>query len=690
MVINLSYVLFYLGNPKSKAPKTAVDRSIAVVSLETLHTHYGYARLRVDQMEGPYGGMIQSNGPIQYLSSTKYRQAYKAAGQGGVSTEDLTDDQGPAVQSTVSDEEVPIFLMTGKVTLTPLLQNTDIVPALHCITWPKIAEEWMTRRRPSGWPPAKLIASIVKGGCHLVPIGHRKSPKYDIEWRLSFSEAEKLLAWSLTDMQRKCFIIFKYLFFYSHLKVPPVLCSFYFKMLFYTVLEKIPSNTWVNTHLGSCILRLLDELIYCLAKRNLPNYFVPKNNLLDHVSTDSLDIILNKAVHLRHQPIHFIMNFDLALKPKLLTKDMLQEMFDPLLSVVPIDVTADHETLHEAYLSSALKLCEYYHHETGFTDVGVDVLIRLYDFQSQAHIKDHISLPMFLSKLICTRASKYIEDVHQMHKIVLDKCKDHCDLHYVHCNLANAFYGLARQLEIEGSTRTPGGSLPNHLLAGADRHYKKAIDLNPKDLDIRMYYATYLRHIDCLEDAAHEFSIALTLPKNKHHEILYRYPYHTLDSIYPEGYNKEPLKCYVYYSLVRCLLELGQESEARQLYRSFGDYFRTSSRVLSKEEKNMEKMVALTMLGHASMLLGHFTKAEKYLERAIRYVELGSFPKAEEYLSECRKYLSEHDAVPSEPPSPIVPSGPYGDSGPFAPSEISEPSTPTEGSFPPVPSQEQI
>ena len=79
--------------------------------------------------------------------------------------------------------------------------GTDRVQSIQCPFWPNGAEEWIERPRFYGWPTPSDIADIVNFGCHLVPVGHPLSPRKEMEWRISFSVAERTLVWSFNHVQ---------------------------------------------------------------------------------------------------------------------------------------------------------------------------------------------------------------------------------------------------------------------------------------------------------------------------------------------------------------------------------------------------------------------------------------------------------------------------------------------------------
>ena len=77
----------------------------------------------------------------------------------------------------------------------------DNVPSILCKSWPTSAAEWKDRPRNYGWPSEHDKEDIEQFGCHFVPIGHSLSERKSLEWRLSFSIAERTLVWSFNHTQ---------------------------------------------------------------------------------------------------------------------------------------------------------------------------------------------------------------------------------------------------------------------------------------------------------------------------------------------------------------------------------------------------------------------------------------------------------------------------------------------------------
>ncbi|KAI0227343.1 hypothetical protein LSAT2_022172, partial [Lamellibrachia satsuma] len=197
--------------------------------------------------------------------------------------------------------------------------NRDNVFSMHCLDWPKEADRWTTRHRPSGWPDKEMVQSIVADGCHVVPTSHPRSQNPDIEWRYSFSVAERTLARKLTDAQRQCYILLKTIVM-RELSHFGILCSYHLKMLLFWQCEKIPDIEWSSeAGLATMFLCLLDELVYCVATHCLPHYFIPENNLFEHVHSDFLADIARTVSCIRRNPLQYVLTFNKRFRFKSLT-----------------------------------------------------------------------------------------------------------------------------------------------------------------------------------------------------------------------------------------------------------------------------------------------------------------------------------------------------------------------------------
>ena len=162
--------------------------------------------------------------------------------------------------------------------------GTDNVPSIPCKFWPTSAAEWKDRPRHYGWPSQRDKEYIEQFGCHLVPVGHPLSARKSLEWRLSFSIAERTLVWSFNHTQLQCYAVMKlilkeYVKTKCAEKYKSVLCSYFIKTFLFWQFEKTDSSFWQTTNLSGCIIYLLREFYICIQAGVLRHYFVPRFNL---------------------------------------------------------------------------------------------------------------------------------------------------------------------------------------------------------------------------------------------------------------------------------------------------------------------------------------------------------------------------------------------------------------------------
>ena len=162
----------------------------------------------------------------------------------------------------------------------------DNVPSILCTFWPTSASEWKDRPRHYGWPSQRDKENIERFGCHLVPVGHSLSARKSMEWRLSFSIAERTLVWSFNHTQLQCYAVMK-LILKEYVKTKctekhkSVLCSYFIKTFLFWQFEKTDLSFWQITNLSGCIMSLLREFYACIQTGVLRHYFVPRFNLLE-------------------------------------------------------------------------------------------------------------------------------------------------------------------------------------------------------------------------------------------------------------------------------------------------------------------------------------------------------------------------------------------------------------------------
>ena len=184
----------------------------------------------------------------------------------------------------------------------------DHVTCIHCSFWPSVASEWVDRTRASGWPSEDAINKIVDFGFHLVPIGYPHSPMKMMEWRISFSVAERLLVWSFSHTQLQMYAILK-LILKEFIKPKCstenyVLCSYFIKTFLFWKFEETERSFWKIEKFRDCLKFLMNEFCMILRDGTLKHYFIPIFNLFEVKLTREAQLEL---FHLYHIAIHYDM-----------------------------------------------------------------------------------------------------------------------------------------------------------------------------------------------------------------------------------------------------------------------------------------------------------------------------------------------------------------------------------------------
>ena len=152
---------------------------------------------------------------------------------------------------------------------------------LRCDIWPTTAHDCIRRLHQCGWPSHDTILSIVNDGVLFVPIGAKQSVFENMEWRMSFSLAEKKLIHAMNHTQFLCYGLLKILLKESidvNPEVKGLLCSYFMKTaLFWEITTT--SNQWSPSTLLSCFWKCFCRLLQWISCSYCPNYFVPQNNM---------------------------------------------------------------------------------------------------------------------------------------------------------------------------------------------------------------------------------------------------------------------------------------------------------------------------------------------------------------------------------------------------------------------------
>lgn len=199
----------------------------------------------------------------------------------------------------------------------------EIIPAISC-PWPREANEWIYRQRESRddpmtqqkvqWPTLEMINKITNFGCHVIPQGYAPklgtNPQRELEWKIVFPEAERYLESRLTSAQAKVYMLTKALL--KTFVEPNMERGF---NMFTT--EHIRAHlfwqcehncvAWPEEHLGETLIKFLSSLLHCIKIHRLPDYFMPKRNLLENIPEKILVDLHKKIYRIIESPVPFVM-----------------------------------------------------------------------------------------------------------------------------------------------------------------------------------------------------------------------------------------------------------------------------------------------------------------------------------------------------------------------------------------------
>ena len=197
----------------------------------------------------------------------------------------IGDEQGRMILSGKLLTDAYSHNTTGNISapaISAVLRGNTINPILciHSPIWPLAAREWAFRVRRYVWPSVELKKVILQHGCHVVPKGNPQSPNKHLEWRWSFSLAEKMLVRTFNIIQLQCYFLLKMIVTYIiNPMVLEGLSSYEVKTVMLHMVESTHPAEWVKEKLAPCFCACLTKLLQCVEDGSCPHYFIPSLNL---------------------------------------------------------------------------------------------------------------------------------------------------------------------------------------------------------------------------------------------------------------------------------------------------------------------------------------------------------------------------------------------------------------------------
>ena len=167
---------------------------------------------------------------------------------------------------------------------TILETEFDCAHCLHSPFWLSQARRCIQRIYASGWPSHDKLREIVKNCYNAVPISS-KTPHFseavDMEWRISFSLAEKTLIHAMNHHQFLCYGLLK-MFLNEVIEktegIEDLLCSYFLKTaMFWEITES--RSAQINCNLLFLFWNCLRRIISWVRVGYCPSFFIQENNM---------------------------------------------------------------------------------------------------------------------------------------------------------------------------------------------------------------------------------------------------------------------------------------------------------------------------------------------------------------------------------------------------------------------------
>ncbi|XP_062574295.1 uncharacterized protein LOC134236139 [Saccostrea cucullata] len=235
-----------------------------LIYMHTSHTPPGFAKLELlteSRSRFVISSLVNANNAV-YISTSLFKKAFF----------DCLKNSKHHFKNLSIHEAGLIFYFTFTIDLYR-------VESFYSRHWPSVASLWFDRSLTKVWPSRIVCQSILKEGFHLVPIGSNLSVgSNDLEWRISFSKAEEKLTYSLNHVQFICYGLLK--IFLKEIICDKLLCSYFMKTILFWKIQNNPSDSWTPSSLLKNFWNCYKCLMHSIYSENLPNFFIPENNML--------------------------------------------------------------------------------------------------------------------------------------------------------------------------------------------------------------------------------------------------------------------------------------------------------------------------------------------------------------------------------------------------------------------------
>ena len=196
--------------------------------------------------------------------------------------------------------------------------SAELIVTLLCIDPHAAMTNYHFRSRQSGWPSKETMARMKISPGMLVCASNKlsRNDQQSLQFRLSFSLQELLLAMDMPRWTKQGYTAFKYTIksmLTRHRQSVPsegrsYVCSYHLKtVLLWTLGDR---EAWTVQCPFQLMMILLASLKSCISKSTpvIPNYFIPESNLLDHTDRKDIDLLLKVIKQIQEEPVMCILD----------------------------------------------------------------------------------------------------------------------------------------------------------------------------------------------------------------------------------------------------------------------------------------------------------------------------------------------------------------------------------------------
>lgn len=229
----------------------------------------------------------------------------------------------------------------------------DFAICFVCDFWPTSALSWIDRCH--SWPAPEIVDEIVRGGCHFVAIGHPFGLHENMEWRISFSQAEQKCVNAMGHCQFLTYGLLK-LFLKEVInqqceETEELLCSYHIKTAILWVIQQNILSYWCPQNLLVGFWACFKLLLKWVYEGVCPNFFIPQNNLF-------LSKIYGSAQNSLFLKLHELYNKGIAclLQCSFIRSCIIDVLYNPRFSVCTDESVMKRESDFDVELFNGLKL----------------------------------------------------------------------------------------------------------------------------------------------------------------------------------------------------------------------------------------------------------------------------------------------------------------------------------------------